>query len=63
MPNCPLDELEVAENDFSMIEISSENSRFLLEVKPIEMKEDNCEWCRSRKMCRFFCICKEVRIT
>ena len=24
------------------------------------MKEENCEWCRNRKLCRYPCICKDV---
>jgi len=45
-----------------MVELSNENVPFLLEVKKIEMKEESCDWCRTRKMCRYFCICKEVRV-
>jgi len=55
-----LDELEVAENDLCMVEISHDNSPFLMEIKKVEMKEEHCEFCRTRKMCRYFCICREV---
>lgn len=55
-----LGELELADTDICLIEISHETSPFLFKVKKIEMKEENCDWCRSRKLCRYFCICKEV---
>lgn len=42
-----------------MIELSRDDAH-LLEIKKIEMREENCEWCRSRRMCKYFCVCKEV---
>ena len=59
MPKIALSELEFADEDLCLVEVS-DNSEFILELKKIEMKEENCEWCRTKKLCRFPCICKEV---
>lgn len=59
IPEIALADLDFTEEDFCLIEIS-DVSDFVLEVKKLEMKEDNCEWCRNRRLCRYPCICKEV---
>ena len=59
VPKMALSELEFAEENYCLVEMS-DNFEFILELKKIEIKEENCEWCRNRKLCRFPCICKVV---
>ncbi len=59
-PNCGLEDLEVADNDFCVIEYATPSSPWVFEVKKMESKEGACEWCNYRKTLRYFCQCKEV---
>ena len=60
IPNTKLKDSELADNDITVIEISTNLSPNIFNVQKIEIKEGSCEWCRDRKLLRFFCICKEV---
>lgn len=36
------------------------DDEWLFELKEIEIKNQNCEWCRNTKLLRYACLCKEV---
>jgi len=55
-----LEEIDLADTDFCLVEFSYENSPWIFEIKKLEQKEGKCEWCNNRKMLTYFCACKEV---
>jgi hypothetical protein len=59
-PENTVKELELADSDICVMEVVSDISPALFELKEVEIKEGSCEWCRDRKKLRFHCVCKEV---
>jgi ubiquitin C-terminal hydrolase len=55
-----LDEIDLADTDNCLVELSYADSPWIFEIKKLEQKDGKCEWCNYRKMLRYFCACKEV---
>jgi len=58
--NLDLHEVELADSDNCVVEIMTDKSPFWINIKKVEIKETNCEWCREMKKCMYYCVCKTV---
>ena len=60
IPKISLKDLEYADTDLCVIEFVENENPEIFEVEQILMKEGVCDWCRDRKILRYFCPCKDV---